>query len=59
MQSQPAAKPSPFYVETRPNDPQPTLRAARCLAGREQQINGIRRSLPILQNGEVVDFKRY
>lgn len=29
------------------------------LAGYEQQIRGINRSLKILQGGEVVDLKRY
>ena len=59
MQTQSAAQPLPFYVETRPNEPQPTLKDARLLAGREQQINGIHRSLKILQGGEVVDLKRF
>jgi hypothetical protein len=59
MQTQQAARPLPFYVETRPNEPQVTLKDARMLAGREQCIHGIRRSLKILQGGEVVDLKRY
>lgn len=59
MQQQAAAKPLPFIVETRPDEPQPTLQRARMLAGYEQQIRGINRSLKILQGGEVVDLKRY
>jgi hypothetical protein len=59
VQQQPAAQPLPFYVETRPNDPQPSLKLARMLAGREQQLHGIQRSLRILQGGEVVDLKRF
>ena len=59
MQTQQAAKPLPFVVETRPDAPMATLKEARCLAGYEQQVRGIQRSLKILQGGEVVDLKRY
>jgi hypothetical protein len=59
MQTQPAAKPLPFFLETRPNEPHPSLKEARCAAGRDQQVNGIRRSIRILQGGEVVDLKRF
>lgn len=59
MQSEPAAKPLPFIVETRPDEPQPTLQRARMLAGFQQQIRGIHRSLKIMQGGEVVDLKRF
>lgn len=59
MSNQPAATPLPFYVETRPNEPQPTLKDARMLAGRDQQVHGMHRSLRIMQGGEVVDLKRF
>lgn len=59
MQNEPAAKPLPFIVETRPDEPQPSLQRARMLAGYEQQVRGIARSLRILQGREVVDLKRY
>lgn len=59
MQTQTAAQPLPFIVETRPDLPQPTLQAARMLAGYEQCIRGVQRSLKILQGGEVVDLKRF
>lgn len=58
MQSTQAKPAAPYYVETRPNEPQATLKDARCLAGREQH-NGIYRTLRILQDGEVVDLKRF
>ncbi|HVJ25028.1 MAG TPA: hypothetical protein VM756_13955 [Burkholderiales bacterium] len=58
MQLKPEDPSKPYFVQTRPNEPQPSLKAARCLAGAEQH-NGIRRSIPILQGGEVVDIKRY
>ena len=58
MQLKQEDRAKPYYVQTRPNEPQPTLQAARCLAGAEQH-NGISRSIPILQDGEVVDIKRF
>lgn len=60
MAMSPARQAPPFYVETRPNEPQERLRDARILAGRDQQINGFHRSLKILDSrGEVVDLKRF
>lgn len=58
MQLKQEDRAKPYFVQTRPNEPQATLRDARCLAGADQH-NGIRRSIPILQDGEVVDIKRF